>query len=141
MNAHKSAFKYTQDERCEKIHATKAQLQAFGIGADVVAFPGEGKAPKKLVTVDPRGYTTRIECSIRGYFLASIHYPTAWPKTSFPSAHIDGLEPATDNGPYYDTYIPGFCFSLLRSTAAAIPPSYGRSGSARFQWARSAVAM
>lgn len=58
----------------EYIRASKSQLQALGIGVDVL-FPGEpGAAPRRITVRCPRGYLTVIQAGTGGY-CARVYYP------------------------------------------------------------------
>jgi hypothetical protein len=132
MSAMTSAIRYEQESGWEVIHATKEKLQSFGIGAGL-AFPGEGRAPKELRTFDPRGYETLIERGEDGCFQALIFYPR--PEAThngFVSPHIDGLEPAQDNGPYGDAYT-GSAAAIVAAGIARLDQIPGQAGAAKAQ--------
>lgn len=70
----RAAFRYEHAIWGEIIHATKAQLQSFGIGVDA-AFPGEPEQPSsRLKVIDPRGYQTSIYHSEGDVFSAHISF-------------------------------------------------------------------
>ena len=113
----------------EIIHATKEQLQSFGIGAGM-AFPGEGRAPRQLMTIDPRGYRTRIERD-GGRFKAQISYPRSATKVpDFTSPPVAGFESSTTNGAYYDEYT-GSAAAIVAAGLARMDQMPGQPGAAR----------
>ena len=59
----------------EYLYATKEQIQALGIGVGQL-FPGEVGGPKRrLKTIDPRGFETRIETSSEGFCVHIEFFP------------------------------------------------------------------
>lgn len=132
MNATTPRLRFEQEAHWEVIHATKAQLQRFGIGTGL-GFPGEGRTPRKIWTVDPRGYETRIERSDDGYFNALVYYPGLTSNgPNFPSPPIAGLKPSTSNGPYFDQYIGGAA-EIVAAGLARMDQLPGQSGTAKVQ--------
>lgn len=132
MSAPKSAIRYEQGKYWEVIEATKEQLQSFGIGAHI-AFPGAGRAPRQVETVDPRGYRARLESHEGGGFQAYIFYPRpANTHNGFPSPRIDGLEPEQDNGPYCDGYT-GSAAAIVAAGFARLDQLPGQPGAAKGQ--------
>ena len=71
----RAGFKYSCSPWDETIHATKEQLQSFGIGEGLL-FPGEQGGPKRAIIVtDPRGYKAEIREYVEGRFIVDITYP------------------------------------------------------------------
>lgn len=132
MSAATPAFRFEQDKYWEVIHATKQQLQSFGIGGGI-AFPGEGKATKAVHALDPRGYRTRIERVDGGYFQARIYYPRPLAALDgCKSPRIEGLEPEQDNGPYFDGYT-GSAAAIVSAGFARLDQIPGQPGAAKGQ--------
>lgn len=130
MNATTTGFQYEQSQYSEIIHATKEQLQSFGIGVGVM-FPGEGKAPKALRTLDPRGYRTLIEKSDGDYFRACIFPPRAEsPRAGFKAPPIDGLVPEEESFPYGDCYT-GSAAAIVAAGLARLDQIPGMPGAAK----------
>lgn len=130
MNAITPPLRYKQGPYFELIHATKGQLQSFGIGAGL-AFPGEGKSSKAMHTFDPRGYQTRIERVEEGYFQAYIYHPRAVStRTGFTTPHIDGLVPDKESFPHGDFYT-GDATAIVAAGLARLDQIPGQPGAAK----------
>lgn len=130
MSTNVPTLMFEQGSHWEELHASKEQLQSFGIGTGL-AFPGEGKAAKVVRTADPRGYSTRIERAEGSHFRALISYPRAESsRTNFTAPHIDGLVPEDDSYPHGDCYT-GTAAAIVAAGLARLDQIPGQPGAAK----------
>lgn len=68
-------LRYTQYRWGDGARGIKAQLQALGIGENVL-FPGEQGGPKRsFSTTDPRGFPVTVRTDGDGLFWAAVSFP------------------------------------------------------------------